>query len=200
MTYLYMYRLTSDTGLAPCVDNGLLSLACCKGGQIRKGKPIHTGLRYRIGSKRDGADCKTDNVYLLGMIKGKFLYLARITDIVTMTEYFDTMAFGRTDRIYSLVNGELIRNKHLRSQGIHIDELQRQRDLAGKYVLLSNDFIYLGKDAVYVKTVDEYGAKFRETKLYKGDTAERIIAECQNHRDGKKHEPTKRLRTKCGGC
>ena len=34
MTYLYIYRLTSDTGLAPCVDNGLLSLACCKGGQI----------------------------------------------------------------------------------------------------------------------------------------------------------------------
>lgn len=33
MTYLKMYRLTSDTGLAPCAENGLLSLACCKGGQ-----------------------------------------------------------------------------------------------------------------------------------------------------------------------
>ena len=48
MTYLYIYRLTSDTGLAPCVDNGLLSLACCKGGQIRNGKAIHAGLRYRM--------------------------------------------------------------------------------------------------------------------------------------------------------
>ena len=48
MTYLYIYRLTSDTGLAPCVDNGLLSLACCKGGQIRNDKAIHAGLRYRM--------------------------------------------------------------------------------------------------------------------------------------------------------
>lgn len=31
MTYLYMYRLTSDTGLASYVDNGLLSLECEKG-------------------------------------------------------------------------------------------------------------------------------------------------------------------------
>lgn len=200
MTYLYMYRLTSDIGLAPCVDNGLFSLACCKGGQIRNGKPINTGLRYRIGSKRDGADHKTDDVYLLGTVKGKFLYLARITNIVTMVEYFDTMAFGRTDRIYSLENGRLIRNRHLRNEGVHLDELQHQRDIAGKYVLLSNDFFYLGKDAVYVETVDEYGAKFRETTLYTGDTAERIIAECQKHRDRKKHEPTERFKTKCGGC
>ena len=25
MTYLFMYRVTSDTGFAPCVENGLLS-------------------------------------------------------------------------------------------------------------------------------------------------------------------------------
>ena len=73
MTYLYIYRLTSDTGLAPCVHNSLLSLACCKGGQIRNGKPIHTGLRYRIGSKHDGADYNNDKVYLLGTHNNKFL-------------------------------------------------------------------------------------------------------------------------------
>lgn len=38
MTCLYIYRLTDDTGFAPCVENGLLSLACCKGGQIRNGR------------------------------------------------------------------------------------------------------------------------------------------------------------------
>ena len=51
MTRLFMYRLSDDTGLAPCVQDGLLSLAVCKGGQIRNGKSINTGLRYWIGSR-----------------------------------------------------------------------------------------------------------------------------------------------------
>ena len=63
MTKLFIYRMTSDKGLAPCVDNGLLSLACCKGGQVRNGKPIKTGLRYRIGSKRE-SDYEKDDVHI----------------------------------------------------------------------------------------------------------------------------------------
>lgn len=200
MTYLYIYRLTSDTGLAPCVDNGLLSLACCKGGQIRNDKAIHAGLRYRIGSMRDGADYKTDDIYLLGTHKSRFLYLARITNIVTMTEYFSTMSKGRIDCIYSLADTKLVRNHHLWNEGIHLDEKQNIRDIAGEYVLLSDDFIYLGKDAVFDELVDKYNAKFRETKLYKGEVAELIVAECQKYRDGKKHLPTKPLKKKCGGC
>lgn len=200
MIYLYIYRITSDTGLAPCVDNGLLSLACCKGGQIRNGKAIHTGLRYRIGSMCDGANYKKDNIYLLGTHKNKLLYLARITNIVTMTEYFSTMSKGRIDSIYSLTDRKLVRNHHLWNEGVHVDEKQNIRDIAGEYVLLSDDFIYLGKDAVFDELVDKYNAKFRETKLYKGEVAELIVAECQKYRDGKKHLPTKPLKKKCGGC
>lgn len=200
MTYLYIYRLTSDTGLAPCVDNGLLSLACCKGGQIRNGKAIHTGLRYRVGAMRDGAEHKTDDVYLLGTHKNKFLYLAKVTNIVNMTEYFSKMSEGRTDSIYSFVGGKLVRNHHLRKKKVHTYPEQNIRDIAGEYVLLSDDFIYLGKDAVFDDMVDKYNARFRETKLYKGEIAELIVAECQKYRDGKKHLPTKPLKNRCGGC
>lgn len=200
MIYLYIYRITSDTGLAPCVDNGLLSLACCKGGQIRNDKAIHAGLRYRIGSMRDGADYKTDDIYLLGTHKSRFLYIARITNIVTMYEYFSRMSKNRTDSIYSLADGKLVRNHHLWNEGVHVDEKQNIRDIAGEYVLLSDDFIYLGKDAVFDELVDKYNAKFRETKLYKGEVAELIVAECQKYRDGKKHLPTNPLKKKCGGC
>lgn len=42
---VFTYRLTNDTGFAPCVDNGLLTLACCKGGT----KTVKRGLRYFIG-------------------------------------------------------------------------------------------------------------------------------------------------------
>lgn len=200
MTYLYAYRLTSDTGLAPCTDSGLFSLACCKGGQVRNGKPVHTGLRHRIGSKRDGADCKKDDIYVLGTYKSNFLYLARITNIVAMTEYFDTMSKNRTDNIYSLVDGSLIRNHHLWYEGVHVDEHQNICDIAGEYVLLSDDFIYLGKDAVYVDIVGRYGAKYRETKLYKGETAEQIVSECMKYKDSKIHKPNKPFSKKCGGC
>ncbi len=200
MTYLYTYRLTSDTGLAPCVENGLLSLACCKGGQIRNGKAIHTGLRYRIGSMRDGADHKADDVYLLGTYKNNFLYLAKVTDVITMNEYFGTMSKGRTDNIYSLKNGRLVRNQHLRNEGVHVDEARNIRDIAGEYVMLSDNFIYLGKDAVYIEIVDKYGARFRETKLYKGELAEQIVSECMKFKDSKLHTPTHPFKKKCGGC
>ena len=51
---VYIYRVPYDSGFAPCVlGNGhiptdTLTLACCKGGQIRKGKGVNTGLRYTV--------------------------------------------------------------------------------------------------------------------------------------------------------
>ena len=200
MTYLYMYRLTNDTGLAPCVDNGLLSLAVCKGGQIRNGKVCHTGLRYRIGSNKDGYDPENDKVYVLGTYKGKLLYLARVTQIKTMTEYYRDMAKGRTDHIYDVKNGLLVRNKKLRKQEVHLETEKQIRDMAGEYVLLSDDFMYLGKDAVPVETVTFYGPRFRETKFYTGKTADEIIDACQRYKDNKKHEPNNAFKSKCGCC
>lgn len=93
--------MTSDTGLAPCVDDGLLSLACCKGGQIRNGKCCKTGLRYWIGSKKK-CDYETDDVCILGTYHDKLLYLARITKVLPMTEYYKNKSKGRTDNIYFL--------------------------------------------------------------------------------------------------
>ena len=198
MTYVYMYRLSSDTGLAPCVENEMLSLACCKGGQLRKDKPVHTGLRYWIGSMCNGVDYRCDTVYVLGTYKSKFLYLARITHVVSMEDYFQTIAKGRTDCIYSVSDGQLVRNHHLRKEGVHADERQIKRDAAGKYVLLSDDYIYLGKDAVFNELVDDKGARFRETKLYTGEIADLIVAECQQYRNCKAHTPHTPFRRKCG--
>lgn len=198
MTYLFIYRMTSDTGLAPCVDNNLLSLACCKGGQVRNGKPIKTGLRYRIGSKRE-SDYEKDDVHILGIYKNKVLYLARVTEVMPMTEYYLEKSKGRTDDIYRVVNGKLERNNKLRN--IHTKSSgEDKRDIAGEYVLLSDDFIYLGSDAVAVKSIEEYYPKFRETKIYSGEEAKHIIDVCKQSDDKKKHKPTKPLGAKCGGC
>lgn len=195
MTYLYIYRMTDDTGFAPCLKNGLLTLACCKGGQIRDGKVIHTGLRYRIGSGK-AADYSSDDVYILGTYGNKLLYLAKVTRVTTMEEYYSALSEGRLDDIYSMNDGQLVRNDKLRKENVHTEEDRVKRDLAGTYVLMSDDYLYLGSDAVYVDIVAKYNARFHETKTYKGKQAEKIIAECLKHRDGKNHVPTSPYRGK----
>ena len=111
MSICYFYRMTSDTGFAPCVFEGnyelseLLTLACCKGGQIRKGKNVLTGLRHLIGEKHraDDGSCK-DDVYVTGIMGNRVVYCAKINKIFKMTEYFsDEKYANRMDQIYSVV-------------------------------------------------------------------------------------------------
>ena len=199
MAYLLIYRMTSDTGFAPCAENGLLSLACCKGGQMRGDKVINTGLRYRIGAKKNNVDYSKDDVYILGTYKDKMLYLARVTDVVTMEQYYSGMSKGRTDDIYKMVNGGLVRNDWLRDNNVHTKPGRVIRDIAGKYVLLSDDYIYLGEDAVFIDIVAKHNAKFQETKFYADEKAEKIISECKKYSDKKVHYPTEPYR-KRGGC
>lgn len=197
MDYIYIYRMTADNGFAPCVEKGLLSLACCKGGQMRGEKVINTGLRYRIGSKRD-ADYTKDNVYIIGTYHDKLLYYAKITDVVTMEQYFSELSKGRTDNIYCVANGRLERNDWLRDKEVHTDPDRIKKDIAGKFVLLSRDYLYLGKDAIAVEIVSDYNAKFQETKTYKGKTARKIIEECKKYHDKRRHAPTSPYRnTRC---
>ncbi len=193
---VYIYRLTSDTGLAPCVDNGLFSLAVCKGGQLRNGKPVNTGLRWRIGSENEYS---TRPVFILGTYKDRLLYLAKVTKVVTMKDYFSGMSVGRTDDIYSYKDGVLERNQHLRKQEIHTETGRIIRDLAGEYVILSDDFVYLGRDAVYVDEIKEFFPEFQETKTYTGDIAAEIITVCEKYGDKKRHLPHEPLIPKCGG-
>ena len=143
---VFAYRAVADTGLAPCVDNGLLSFACCIGGR-KDG--VKTGVRYWAGdalSKAQNAN-KEFSVYILGYLKGSLFYAAKIDEWQLMTEYYGCKgkSIGRLDNIYTIdKNGQLKRNsKHL---GLHTDKDQQMRDISGTYVLLSRNFVYLGKD------------------------------------------------------
>ena len=189
MTCLYIYRMTDDSGFAPCVEKELLSLACCKGGQIRNGKIVNTGLRHRIGIHRE-VNYATDDVYILGVYKNKMLYFAKVTNVVMMEEYFGGMSKGRTDDIYSLVRGKLIRNQNLRNEDVHTEPDRVVKDLAGKYVVLSDDYIYLGEDAVVIDGITQYYPNFQETKVYTDELAQKIVNECMKYRDNKEHAPT----------
>lgn len=151
---IFRYRLTNDTGCAPCVDNDLFTLACCKGGQLKGGKPVERGLRYFIGSLWNDDNIELDNyeIYISGIYKNKFLFLAKITDVIEMTEYYSHSEANkkyrqRKDDIYCIKNGALERNSF--NYNFHgCNEAQHKKDIAGKYVLISDEFVYYGKETV----------------------------------------------------
>lgn len=203
MKYVFVYRLTHDTGFAPCVNEGTLSLACCKGGYIKNGQAFPREVRYWIGTKKykdQIIDYTKDDVYILGLYHGKFLYIAKVTDVQLMTDYFAGIGKTRTDGIYSNVNGELIRNDHLSEENVHTDDAQIMRDLAGKYVLLSSEFVYLGRDAVQIDYISENCPLQRSSKPYSGEIAEKLVAECRKYADGQVHEPNESIKAKCAKC
>lgn len=176
--FIYAYRLTYDTGNAPCVDDGLFSLACCKGGQIWKnGKEVHTGLRNTIGKrhKRD-IDEGIDEVYVMGIYdKNKFLYFAKIDKVITMSDYFvsNSEYSNRCDCIYTLKDGELVRNGKNKEFHSLKDSFLHKKDKLGNYVLLSKSFAYWGnKCQIIDKTVLDFMPKGVGHKIYAGDSEE----------------------------
>jgi hypothetical protein len=166
---IFAYRLAHDKGFAPCVDNGVLTLACCKGGQIRNNKDVITGLRYHIYEYRE--QNPGDEIYVLGIYKNKLLYYALVTSVMTMIDYFSPekkVIFGnRNDHIYDSKNDKLIRNNihpKIHPKG----DPQNAKDANGKYVIVSDDFTYFGNSAEAMPNgILDLLPKFRETKRYK---------------------------------
>ena len=141
---IFTYRLTHDTGFAPCVDNGLLTLACCKGGTETTKK----GLRYFIGRFFEENLQKNVEVYISGIYAGKLLYIAKVDKVITMNEYFVKKEYkDRVDQIYRLDGVVLKRDRH-KLKGIHDDEHSNKCDINGKYVLISKEFVFLGNKAI----------------------------------------------------
>lgn len=141
---IFTYRLTHDTGFAPCVDNGLLTLACCKGGT----KTVKRGLRYFIGRFFEENLQKNIEVYISGLYAGKLLYIAKIDKVIPMTEYFSKKEYeDRIDQIYRLDDEKLKRDAS-KLKGVHDDEHSQKCDENGKYVLISKEFVYFGNKAI----------------------------------------------------
>ena len=102
MNRLYVYRLVTNSGFAPCSQDGLFSLACCK--------PM---IRRTVGRMLIAGEANA--VWLLGiggsgLKKGeanRWLYAAKITQAVPFSEYFtDPKYQDRTDCIYRIENLE----------------------------------------------------------------------------------------------
>ncbi|HTV40477.1 MAG TPA: hypothetical protein VMF08_07880 [Candidatus Sulfotelmatobacter sp.] len=141
---IYVYKITTDNGGAPCVRSGLLSLAICKP-KIRKtaGKGSFV---FGFGGKR---------------YQERLIYIARVTGKKSGQDYYREREFVRRgDCIYRVDEGRAVRKT---SAKYHTESDHRKKDVGfhfeNAFVLLSNDFRYLGR-----KGTDDYKRRFNKLR------------------------------------
>jgi hypothetical protein len=120
MARIYYYILAVDDGFAPCVDNGILTLAICKPA-IRR-TAIEGDWIIGISPKEDGH---------------KLCYAAQVSSTIPGKKYYTQEAFReRGDSIYSF---DGVRYNLRKRRKVH-DEKDEKRDL-GKFPSYRNAFV-----------------------------------------------------------
>lgn len=150
MAIYYSYKLVRDFGFAPNPFHGICTLATCKP-NIRQ--------YAQVGDWVFGCGAKSTS------LKGRMIYLMRISEKLTFEEYSQDQRFQIKrpimnaglirmygDNIYAKgTNGEW---KQARSQHSNPDGSENKghskTDLSGKYVLISDHFFYFGNKHIKV--------------------------------------------------
>jgi hypothetical protein len=134
MGRIYFYKLTTDDGGAPCVHDGLLSLAICK--PMIRGTASVGDLIFGFAAN----SMHRDNC---------LLYVAQVTEKVGDGRYYaDTQFASREDCVYERRGNRLIWRPGSRHHGADhvVHDLGEAPDYPKANVLLSTDYRYLGKD------------------------------------------------------
>jgi hypothetical protein len=131
--HVFFYKLTHDSGAAPCVQRGLLSLAICK--PLIRTSAQEGDLIFGFAANSLHAD-------------NRLIYIARVTDVLRDGRYYEEARFaGRIDRIHRRRNGVSERRKaalfHAKPADLAHD-LGRAPYYPRATVLLSTDFRYFG--------------------------------------------------------
>lgn len=134
MSKIYFYKLTVDDGGAPCVQDGVLSLAICKP-MIRSMADVGN-LIFGFAAN----SLHSDN---------RLIYVAKVTETSDNGDYYRAVRYARRpDRVYRWRGGGF----EWRSGALYHGPKHLKHDL-GKHpeyprarVLLSSDFRYFGAD------------------------------------------------------
>ncbi len=192
---IFIYKLTTDNGGAPCVKDGLLSLAICKP-RIRKS----AGQKdFIIGM---GAKSVND-------LKGRLIYIAEVTKIIQDGDYYLDKYSDRPDCIYAkkgqVFNWRFGAQYHSPADLTH--DLGEQPYYERAICLLSDKFVYFGrnKEPSIEKIKDIYSALPRDYRVnHNNDTKNRLqefIDEIfDKYGNGKHGDPTHLdMSKKCNG-
>ena len=133
---IFIYKLTTDNGGAPCVKNGLLSLCICK-------------PRIRQSAKKGD--------WIIGMggksvadLKGRLIYIAEVTDVIDNGAYYKMDRYtNRPDCIYRWENSQY----RWKSNAMYhsAQDLSHDLGVAPDYeravCLTSDNFLYFGNNS-----------------------------------------------------
>jgi hypothetical protein len=135
MSKIYYYKLVVDSGGAPCVQEGLLSLAICKP-RIRS-----TAQKGDVIFGFAANSLHKDN---------RLIYAARITDKLLDGLYYKSSQYSkRADCIYELKKGHYFWKNNAKHHGKKADlqhDLGNFPEYSRTQVLISNNFRYFGKN------------------------------------------------------
>ena len=172
---IYSYVVARDFGFAPNPFHGICTLTTCKP-KIR--------LKAEIGDWIIGTGSKKDEM------NNKLIYAMRITEKMSIQEYWESDRFSckkpikngslvqmNGDNIYwrNEINNEWQQeNSHHSLEDGVINYLNLNRDLSGRYVLISDYFFYFGSKAVDIPS------EFVPHIMKRGQGHKKIISEWGN--------------------
>lgn len=137
MPRIYLYKLTTDVGQAPCVQDGLLTLAICKP-MIRTTAQVGD-LIFGFAADRMSFPSRTTDNHLI--------YIARVDEIFGRDYYGSAEFADRMDCVYEPVGADF-RWRAGRCHGPEhlVHDLGDGPDYSRAVVLASRDFRYFGKE------------------------------------------------------
>jgi hypothetical protein len=147
MPRIYFYKLTADNGGAPCVQDGLLSLAICKPMIRSTAEPGDLIFGFAANSLHQ------DN---------RLIYIARIDEKVGNGHYYREHRFAnRSDRVYKWRRSRFAWRHGALHHGPKdlVHDLGPSPEYKKANVLLSNDFRYFGASGT-----TEYKSRFQLVK------------------------------------
>lgn len=146
---LFSYKMTHDTGFAPNPFHGFLTLANCKP-KIREKKTIGDWIAGFTSKELNGDKVRDE----------RLIYLMKVTSKINYKEYWENPKYAAKKPIMSsekLENraGDNIYepigiNKFKQIKNVNHDQNDVNRDLRGKYVLISDSFYYFGFSAIHI--------------------------------------------------
>ncbi|MDD5706440.1 MAG: hypothetical protein PHR35_10970 [Kiritimatiellae bacterium] len=124
----YVYKLEYDTGLAPCVDEDLWSLAVCKPAIRRRARKDD----WVYGFAGNGNGCP-------------LVFVAQVTEVIEKGDYYRSRRYaGHKDAIYRCRAGKLVPKRKGCNDSAHKPQAKDigAPPYAAARVLLSTDFCY----------------------------------------------------------
>lgn len=139
----YGYKITRDFGFAPNPFGKYCTLACCK---------PHIRKKALLGDWIIGTGAQENNLLY------HLIFLMKVTEKITFQEYWDDERFSYKkprlngslkqmygDNIYHYSDNDWVQedSHHSFHDGV-LNEKNQKQDLSGDYVLVSDQFVYLG--------------------------------------------------------